>query len=147
MDTEEKSTSPEVRCLDCGTALPEDQAEQASAAPCPSYGSLRRSVTLHISDRVPVYESLRGKTRRPALPSKKKTRVDFIERDVKRKSDGKRLRHSRHIGRDEDRYVETLVDPQSGEILHHCEEPLSQHRGHGSDKKGHARRADPDDSQ
>jgi hypothetical protein len=34
-----------------------------------------------------------------------------------------------------DRYVETVKNPESGEIIHHCDEPLSQHRRHGSAKK------------
>jgi len=34
-----------------------------------------------------------------------------------------------------DRYKETVTDPESSEVVHAQEEPLSEHRGHGSDKK------------
>lgn len=34
-----------------------------------------------------------------------------------------------------DRYKEVVTDPETGIIVHHCEEPLSKHRGHGSAKK------------
>jgi hypothetical protein len=32
-------------------------------------------------------------------------------------------------------YRETFWDKETGQIIRHCEEPLSEHRGHGSDKK------------
>jgi len=34
-----------------------------------------------------------------------------------------------------DEYLEIVTNPETGEILHKCEEPLSQHRGHGSAKQ------------
>jgi hypothetical protein len=34
-----------------------------------------------------------------------------------------------------DRYTETIWDKETGQIIHHCDEPLSEHRGHGSAKK------------
>ena len=34
-----------------------------------------------------------------------------------------------------DKYVEIVTNPETGEILHKCEEPLSQHRDHGSAKR------------
>ena len=34
-----------------------------------------------------------------------------------------------------DKYLEIITNPETGEILHKCEEPLSQHQGHGSAKK------------
>ncbi len=38
------------------------------------------------------------------------------------------------VDRENDRYVERVVDPETGEIIHVCEEPLSKHRGHGTAK-------------
>jgi hypothetical protein len=38
------------------------------------------------------------------------------------------------IDRDNNRYFEMVTDYESGEIIHHCEEPLSEHQGHGSAK-------------
>lgn len=34
-----------------------------------------------------------------------------------------------------DKYLEIVTNPETGEILHRCKEPLSQHRGHGSAKQ------------
>jgi hypothetical protein len=31
-------------------------------------------------------------------------------------------------------YSETVKDEETGELLHHCEEPFDEHTGHGSDK-------------
>jgi hypothetical protein len=31
-----------------------------------------------------------------------------------------------------DKYLEIITNPETSEILHKCEQPLSQHRGHGS---------------
>jgi hypothetical protein len=36
--------------------------------------------------------------------------------------------------RDGDHYFETVTVRDTGEVVHHCDEPLSQHRGHGSDR-------------
>ena len=33
-----------------------------------------------------------------------------------------------------DWYAETVTDPTTGQVIHHCEEPLSKHLGHGSAK-------------
>lgn len=34
--------------------------------------------------------------------------------------------------RRDDRYTEVVKDPDTGEIIHEVDEPLSEHRGHGS---------------
>ena len=38
------------------------------------------------------------------------------------------------VDKERDSYLETVVDPETKEIIHKCVEPLSQHRGHGSAK-------------
>jgi hypothetical protein len=45
----------------------------------------------------------------------------------------------RVLDRADDRYRETVTMIHTGEVVHCCDEPLSQHRGHGS-----ARRRTPD---
>ncbi len=40
----------------------------------------------------------------------------------------------RRIDRDNDRYDEVVIDPETGEIVYECHEPLSEHWGHGSAK-------------
>jgi hypothetical protein len=62
----------------------------------------------------------------------------FIEHivgdDLHRKS-GKWMRLQRLIDRATNRYRETVTDPEIGIIIHQNEEPLSEHRGHGTTKQ------------
>ena len=39
------------------------------------------------------------------------------------------------IDRDNDRYVERIVDSKTAAVIHECKEPLSRHRGHGTAKR------------
>jgi hypothetical protein len=39
------------------------------------------------------------------------------------------------IDRENDRYFERVTHYETGEVIHEIDEPLSQHRGHGSAKK------------
>ena len=48
----------------------------------------------------------------------------------------KLVRHERLIDRKNDRYFELVEDPDTDEVVHRCEEKLSDHRGHGSAKRG-----------
>ena len=40
----------------------------------------------------------------------------------------------RVIDRRNDRYTEDVTDPETGEVIHHCDEPLTEHRGDGPAK-------------
>ncbi|MFA5367682.1 MAG: hypothetical protein WC333_07380 [Dehalococcoidia bacterium] len=42
---------------------------------------------------------------------------------------------NRIIDRENDKYEELVINPETGEEIHRCEEPLSQHIGHGDDKR------------
>ena len=44
------------------------------------------------------------------------------------------VEHERCIDRNYDKYYELVVDPETGNILHSCEERLSKHNGHGHAK-------------
>ncbi len=50
------------------------------------------------------------------------------------KKDGKWVHKERLINRGNNRYKEVITDPESGELLHSCEEKLSDHQGHGAAK-------------
>ena len=41
------------------------------------------------------------------------------------------MRRIMRIDRENDQYQEVVTDPSTGEAVHRCEEPLSQHTGHG----------------
>ncbi len=44
------------------------------------------------------------------------------------------VRREFQVDRERNRYTEFLLDFETGEILHRCDEPLDQHRGHGTAK-------------
>ena len=48
---------------------------------------------------------------------------------------GRFMRKFRVVDREHDHYLETVVDPSTGQTIHHVDEPLSKHTGHGSAKK------------
>jgi len=44
------------------------------------------------------------------------------------------MKKNRVIDKNNDKYFEQVIDPETGETVHHCEEPLSEHFGHGTAK-------------
>jgi hypothetical protein len=125
-----------VACSDCGTALPSEWAHQSTEHSCAQCGSTNRLVCLAVSDSIDleIHDSVRGKVRNTRLPAKKNPRIDFFRGDDLRNSDGKWMRKDRVIDKDRDLYTERVIDPKTGATVHHCEEPLSKHFGHGSAK-------------
>lgn len=65
----------------------------------------------------------------------KKPYVEDMSMPVYSHSRGKHVHKERVIDRDSDRYVEKITDYETGEVIHHCEEALSQHQGHGDAKR------------
>jgi hypothetical protein len=57
-----------------------------------------------------------------------------VKGDDLRKKSGKWYTKERIIDRKNDLYKEIVRNPETGEIIHHCEELLSKHIGHGSAK-------------
>lgn len=82
-----------------------------------------------------IHDLVTVKVKNPSLPSKKKLRKEIISgADLCRKT-GEYLDKYRLVDKDNNRYIETVKDPASGEVIHHCDEFLSEHRRHGSDKE------------
>ena len=48
---------------------------------------------------------------------------------------GKLVLREQVIDRDNDVYFEKVTEYEDGSVIHHCEERLSEHQGHGSAKK------------
>lgn len=124
---------PEVQCAQCKTALEEDSnLSKKQRIPCPKCGSLSRSYHVTVTDEIRFHEKL-GMKARHSEPGK-----PYFESvsgsDIHRQS-GNWMKLERIIDRENDHYREVVTDPKTGKVIHYCEEPLSEHRGHGSAKK------------
>jgi DNA-directed RNA polymerase subunit RPC12/RpoP len=125
--------SQTITCANCGRQLEEDSSETDENRPlCPDCGSTAQVIHVRVHDGATFHERLGLKGRH--LGEKK----PFIEQvrgaDLQRKT-GNIMHKSRIIDRENDLYHEKITDPRTGEVVHECKEPLSRHRGHGSDKK------------
>jgi predicted RNA-binding Zn-ribbon protein involved in translation (DUF1610 family) len=126
-------TSYTASCAVCKTSINIANDTPEKRAVCPNCGSSRRchEISLH----------LQGGTARVGLelkaksPSKKKPHVELKSVPSMSKKLGKPMKHVRLIDRGNDRYFESVTDYESGELIHHEDEPLSEHKGHGTAKK------------
>ena len=121
-----------VKCEFCWEGP--DELNVTEREPCPQCGSTARRFEMHFEDKVAFHESWAGKIRDPSLPSKKKVRVEFFDGHQWSVALEKFVHKVRVLDKREDHYHEKVVDPETGELIHECTEPLSEHQGHGSAK-------------
>ena len=121
---------PTVTCGDCGRELAEDpDGSVDSREPCFGCGSTSRHFQVSVSDTIVFRTKLGAKARHPG--KRKPFHEQVVGADLHRKS-GKWMHLERLIDRENDWYSETVTDPETGEVVHECHEPLSEHKGHGS---------------
>jgi hypothetical protein len=123
-----------VWCAKCELSLPEDPPG-GPRVPCPRCGATARVVDMEFHSNIDAHDSWRAQLKRPSLPSDRKLRWDSFSGHEYNHELGKMVRKERTLDKDLDQYVERLIDIESGEIIHECVEPLSEHTGHGSAKK------------
>ena len=111
-------SNDKIKCADCSFDLAEDK--NGKRKPCPKCGSKKRIKYGSIHDGFKMYDSLRGQAKNPNYTS------HLL---------GKFVKKVRLIDKDKNLYRETLIDPDTNEMLHSCEEPLNKHIGHGSAKQ------------
>jgi DNA-directed RNA polymerase subunit RPC12/RpoP len=129
------SATTTVKCAGCLTIL-DDRSDVpvSERRPCPSCGSRVRLFEDNVIETSELRDSMgmkarHGTTGRPFFEAK-------AGADLHRKS-GKWMHRDLMIDHDNDRYVERVIDPATGAVVHECEEPLSQHGGHGDAKRRH----------
>jgi hypothetical protein len=83
-----------------------------------------------VAVRVTLRDALGFKHKRPGF--KKPIAEGFSGWEL-RKTVGDLVRKLRLIDRENDHYQER-VETEQGEVIHQVDHPLSEHRGHGSDK-------------
>jgi hypothetical protein len=118
----------EMTTTNCGKCNTPPEARK----PCPHCGSTSRAFSVTLESKVEFHSSLSYKAKRggKGKPFIEGIRGESLFRKLKRW-----MRLERVIDREHDHYKEVVTDPETGEEIHRCEEPLSQHTGHGDDKK------------
>lgn len=120
-----------VECDECGATIDASGDNADYRVPCPKCGSTKRIIHVSIEERVVVRDGLEVKAKRAG--EKKPYVEDRGIPSYSHKLD-KVVHHQRLIDRDKGIYRETVTDYETGAVIHHCEEPLCQHQGHGSAK-------------
>ena len=122
-----------IKCAACGAPVGEfDAGMQPPPTPCPHCGSTARTYGVALEATVTLRSMLRFKARHPG--GGRPFGEGEVGDDVHRKT-GRWMRLERIIDRARDWYREHISDPTTGEVVRHVEEPLSQHRDHGSAKR------------
>ena len=124
---------PVTTCAQCKAVL-DESPQQASkdVSPCPYCGSTLRLYKMLMQNKVEAKSYLglkarHGNSRKPFVIQK--SGASFFHKAQKW------VYRVMRIDRDNDNYSETVVDPETNEVIHECRESLSKHQGHGSAKK------------
>lgn len=125
-----------AHCSGCGTILSDAYCgPYPDRLPCPVCGAAERTFNVSVEESITVSETLDMLGVRAGMS---KTKGWFIRSRtvtvLQRNRGGAAAQHERVLDREADRYFERVTILETGEIVHLCDEPLSQHRGHGSDK-------------
>ncbi len=119
-----------VQCAECNRFLDEASSMGSCREPCPSCGGTRRVFRIHVVETVTVRTGMKAKHVRPGLG---RPVWEGESGDIYWWRDGnKYVRLMRDFDRENNWYDEVITDPETGEIIHECHEPLSEHQGHGS---------------
>jgi hypothetical protein len=126
------NTVETTECADCGALIAAEADALDMRRPCDVCGSTKRVHSVSIMETLVVRDGYRLKAKRPG---QKKPYLEELSRPDYSHSRGKHVHRQRVIDRDNDQYFEKITDYENGEVIHHCEEPLSQHQGHGDAKR------------
>jgi phage FluMu protein Com len=125
--------SDTVKCGKCGQELIEPTSTPfENRVPCPHCGSFSRAYFASIHETTTIREKIGMKGKRGGTG---KPFIETVSGDDLLKTTGKWNKLERVIDRENNLYSEKIIDPETGKIIYQCEEPLSEHKGHGSAKK------------
>jgi hypothetical protein len=118
-----------ISCAACRIELAEPLGLDAERRPpCPQCGSTSRALAMTIHDSVKVRDRLGMSAR---SPGEKRPFIEQVVGEELRRSVGDWVKKERVIDRRNDRYLETVTE-QDSTVIHHTDELLSEHFGHGS---------------
>lgn len=121
-----------TECADCGAAIVHEADASGTRIPCVFCGSIKRIHNVSITEKIIARDGYGLQAKRPG---QKKPYVEELSMPDYSYSREKHVHKQRVIDRDNDHYFEKVTDYETGEVIHHCEEPLSQHQGHGDAKR------------
>ncbi len=122
--------SVRVVCGGCGNVLVEGaDAYPDDLGPCGACDSPLKEVSIDVEDNFRMYEQVRSKAKGEGGG---KPFLETIAGDDLHRKTGKWNKLTRVIDRRNDRYYELVRNPDTGEVIRECEEPLSHHIGRGS---------------
>ncbi|HET6515412.1 MAG TPA: hypothetical protein VFG09_09665 [Thermodesulfovibrionales bacterium] len=93
-----------------------------------------RNVHITFTESVTSYDSRRAKQKDLSKKSKDKLRVDSLSGYEHCHRLNKIVEKQKVIDKNNNLYHEKITDPQTKEVIHQCNEKLSDHRGHGQAK-------------
>ncbi len=123
-----------VWCGQCGKQLDESPDTPVGARlACPECGSKSRKFGVQITATSEPMAGIRAKARSaPVGTPGSKPWLTMLSEPSWSYRYKKWMERLKVEDRRNDRYTEVVRDPETGEIVHQCEEPLSEHQGHGS---------------
>ncbi len=131
---------PQVQCGTCSAPIDEpSDAPSEKRAPCPACGSITRRSNMQFSETVTLHASLGY---RPKSRGKEKPYLEGRTGDDFDHKTGEWMILERIMDRARNWYKALVTDPETGKVVHRCEEPLSQHRDHGSARPKNEPRSD-----
>ncbi|WP_312327758.1 hypothetical protein [Acinetobacter sp.] len=113
-------------CGNCGEQL-------LNTENCPSCG--QRKFMEIFEDNIKVGESIKVKAYKGGESKRKGLKFEFIQGWDFSKSRGYYIDKYREVNRENNFYIERVVDPITGEVIKNHEGLLSDHIGHGSARK------------
>lgn len=126
------SPSEIIECKKCGGILNDPSEENRK--PCPKCGSMLRNIKIEITETLKVNDSINYKHKDQTKAGKAKVLAEGFSGHEYSHSRKKSVSKQRLIDRKNNLYREVVVDSETGDLIHKCEEPLTQHQGHGSAK-------------
>lgn len=113
-----------VHCGDCDALLSSEEHA------CPECGSRAQHVKVRVHETITIREGIRLKTNEPG---RKKPIKDYQDKPEFFRKAGRWHRVLRIFDRSVQpaRYYEHITDEESGDVIRHVDEPLSDHRGRG----------------
>jgi hypothetical protein len=116
-----------VYCSGCSLRTGEDP-DEFPHGPCPECGCGARYVRYAGPNAAQMMVRSTVKRR----PGQRKAPVESKQGDELSVATGRSVRVHRIIDRRRNLYYEKVHDPETRRVLHEVEEPLTEHRGHGS---------------